>query len=174
MSARRPAPDEHDPYYSTYIDKVPDGDIVETLRSGGAEAVARLRAVPGELETFRYAPGKWSIREAVGHVVDVERMFSFRALHMARADPAPLPGMDQEVWSAASNAGERTLAALADELAAVRAATVALFGSLDEAAWSRRGVASGLEVSVRALAWIVAGHELHHRRILEERYQAGG
>jgi len=97
-------------------------------------------------------------------------MFCFRALHIARADPAPLPGMDQEVWAGASNAGERALASLADELAAVRAATVRLFASFDDAAWSRRGVASGLPVSARALAWIVAGHEIHHRRILEQRY----
>ena len=104
MNARRPDSDEHDPYYSTYIDKVHDGDIVATLRATGAGGVALLRSVPSDLETFRYAPGKWSIRETAGHVVDAERLFAFRALHIARADPAPLPGMDQEVWSASSNA----------------------------------------------------------------------
>lgn len=172
MRDRRPAPDEHDPYYSTYVDKVPDGDVVVTLRSEGEAMLALLGTVPAELESHRYAPGKWSIREAVGHVVDTERLFSFRALHIARADPAPLPGMDQEVWAGASNAGERPLASLAGELAAVREATVHLFESLDGEAWERRGVASGLAVSVRALAWIIAGHEIHHRRVIEERYLA--
>jgi uncharacterized damage-inducible protein DinB len=167
---RRPTASEHAPYYSTYVDRVPDRPILDVLRSAPSELAAVLSTVDPQDEGFAYAPGKWSFRQALGHVVDAERVFSFRALHIARADPSPLAGMDQEIWAAASNAGERPLASLAGELAAVREATVRLFDSLDEAAWARRGVASDLAVSVRALAWIVAGHEIHHRWVLEERY----
>lgn len=169
----RPEATEHDPYYSTYIDRVPDGEILELLTSGLEETLALLAGCPEDRETFRYAPGKWSVREVVGHIVDTERLFAFRALQFARADPGPLPGVDQLVWAAGSNAGVRPLASLADEFARVRAATLSLFASFDEAAWARTGVASDCPVSVRALAWILAGHEIHHRRVLAERYLLG-
>lgn len=167
---RRPGRDEHARLYDGYVEGVPDGDIVATLESQGGRLQALLAEVPAHRETSAYADGKWTVREVVGHVVDCERMFAYRALHLARRDPAPLPGMDQDVWAAGSNAASRSLGALARELRAVRAATVALLDGLDDDAWDRRGVASGWEVSVRALAWIAAGHAEHHLRILVERY----
>ena len=168
--ATRPGPAEYAPFYSTYVDGVPEGDILETL-TGGLEETARvLASFHGDRETRRYAPGKWSVREVVGHVVDTERVFAYRALSIARRDPAALPGMDQEVWALGSNAQDRPLEDLERELAAVRSSSLALFRSFPADAWKRRGMASGNSFTVRSLAWIVAGHEIHHRRVLAERY----
>jgi len=169
----RPDLGAHDAYYSTYIDRVPGRPMLEVM----AEAADALDALLGGLtldeETYAYASGKWSIRDVVGHVIDTERLFSYRALHIARADPAELPGMEQELWAAASNANERPLADLLAEFRALRTANTALFGSFDEATFSRRGIASELEFTVRALLYIIAGHELHHRDVLEELYLPG-
>lgn len=167
---RRPAPDEHAEYYGRYIGLVPDGDLVRMLAEQVEDTAALLSAVPADAETFAYAPGKWSVREVVGHLIDVERLFAFRCLHVARGDPAALPGMEQEDWARISNAGSRPLPRLVEELRAVRGATVSLIEGLDEAALDRRGVASGVEFTVRAFPWIVAGHERHHLGILRERY----
>ncbi|MCA9737126.1 MAG: DinB family protein [Gemmatimonadota bacterium] len=166
----RPGPDEYNPYYARYVELVPDGDIVTTLASQIEETDAVVRAfIPGR-EDFRYEPGKWSVRESLGHVVDTERVFGFRALWFARGAAESQPGMDQDLWVAGSNAGERALDDLLSEWRAVRASTVALFRSLDPEAGQRSGVASGYPVTVRALAWITAGHELHHRALFRERY----
>lgn len=169
----RPDATEHDSYYSTYIDRVPDRPLLEVL----SEAPDALERLLGGLstgdESHAYDDGKWTIREAMGHVVDTERIFSYRALHIARADPTPLPGMDQNAWAAASNAGQRPLSGLLAEFRGLRTGNVEVFASFDEATFARRGVASNLEFSVRALVYIVAGHELHHRRILVERYLPG-
>lgn len=168
-SMRRPAPGEYAPFYETYVGKVPaDADVLELLASDHARSAELLRQARDE--TFRYAEGKWSIREVVGHLIDSERVFSFRAAQFARGDATPLPGMDQEVWAAGSNAGERSLAELLAEWEAVRRATLALFQGLPEEAWDRRGVASGAEITVRALAAVILGHERHHRHVLRQRY----
>jgi hypothetical protein len=166
----RPEPDEHAPYYANYIRQVPDGDIVALLATQVEETVALLAGVAAERETYRYAPGKWSVREVVGHIIDTERVFASRALWFARGAEGALPSMDQESWAAASNAGERPLADLTAELRAVRDASLALFGSFAEETGVRRGIASGNEFSVRAIAWILAGHERHHRTILQRAY----
>lgn len=166
----RPGADEYNEYYARYIGLVPDGDIVETLEREGAATRALLESVPREKEEFRYAPLKWSIREVAGHVIDTERLFSFRALCFARQGSGELPGMDQEIWARSSGAGSRPLAELAEEWGALRRANVLFFGSLSVEEGARRGVASGYEVSVRALAWIAAGHELHHRSVLLREY----
>ncbi len=167
---RRPDATEYDDYYGLYIGQVPDGDLLEILRGGVARTAAALDGLPPERETYRYEPGKWTLREVLGHVVNVERVFSFRALCFARRDPSPLPGMDQDVWAANCNAGDRTVSALLDDLAHARASSVAMLESLPEDAWDRRGIASGFEFTVRACAYILAGHEIHHRRVLEARY----
>ena len=168
--SRRPGAGEHHHFYSTYVDAVPDGDVVETLERHGAELAARLRAVPPDRERHRYAEGKWSVREVVGHVVDSERVFQGRIVHIARGDPAPLPDMDETLWAESSNAQDRPLSELVDELEAVRRSTVALLRGLPAAGWGRRGLASGREITVRALAWIAAGHAIHHEGVLRERY----
>jgi hypothetical protein len=135
----RPAAEECNPYYLRYLARVPDGDLLETLTRAGAATMKLLRAIPREREEHRYEPGKWSVREVVGHAIDAERVFSYRALAFARADGNPLPGFEENEWAAVSNAGDRALAELCDDWAAVRASTVALLGGLDApAAGSRR------------------------------------
>lgn len=169
----RPGADEYDAYYGRYVELVPDGDVLDTLERQFHATDDLLASWPEGRETFRYAPGKWSLRESVGHVVDTERMFGFRALSIGRGDPTRLPGMDQDVWAAGSNAHERPLADHLDDWRAVRHATLRLFGSFDDDAWSRRGIASERPVTVRALAWIIAGHERWHDRLHRERYLEG-
>jgi hypothetical protein len=121
---------------------------------------------------FRYGADKWSVKEVIGHMADAERVFTYRAMRIARGDQTPLPGFEQNDYVKNGGFGDRRLADLAEEFAAVRSASVALFRSLSDTAWARRGTASGKEVTVRALAFMTAGHELHHQQILEERYFA--
>jgi uncharacterized damage-inducible protein DinB len=166
----RPAADEYADYYSTYASKVPEGDILELMSSELEETLSLLASVPEDRETYRYGPDKWSIREAVGHMIDTERTFAYRALWFARSSPDPLPGMQQDDWAATSNAHERPLADLASEFEAARRSNLAMFAGFDEETASRTGVASGCTFSVRAIAYIVVGHEIHHRRILSERH----
>ena len=166
----RPDASEHAPYYSGYIARVPVGDVVETLSTQHETTIELLRALPEEKGGLRYAPGKWSVREVVGHLIDAERIFSYRALRFARADGTPLAGFDENTYVANAKFDARTLPGLCDEYEAVRRATVLLFASLDSEEWMRRGSANNYEMSVRALAWVSAGHELHHLEILKTRY----
>jgi uncharacterized damage-inducible protein DinB len=166
----RPASGEFDPYYGRYIDQVPDGDVLETLAAGGAEVAALVRSLPEETGGHRYAPEKWSVREVIGHLADAERIFAYRALRTLRGDATPMEGFDENAYVPAGAFDARTLADLADEYEAVRAATLHLFRSAPEDAVGRTGVANGSPVSARALAWIVAGHERHHLGLLRERY----
>jgi len=169
----RPGRDEYGEFVSGYVGSVPDGDILETLEREGERAISLLRSIPPEAAGQAYAPGKWTVQEVVAHIADSERVFSYRALRFGRADPTPLAGFDQEVWMPHCHASSRRWTDLVDELRVVRAASLHLFRSFEPEDWLRRGVASGAEVTVRALAWVVAGHELHHRRILRERYGIG-
>jgi hypothetical protein len=149
---------------------VTGNDIVAVLEAQRLQMIQLFAARSERDGNFRYAPEKWTVKEVLGHVSDTERIFAYRALRIARGDQTPLSGFEQDDYVRAGAFGERSLADLAEEFAHVRAATVALFHPLDKEAWVRRGAANKNEVSVRALAFIVAGHELHHRRILEERY----
>jgi len=167
----RPVAAEYAPYYGRYIDKVPDGDLLRTLEDQGRETQAVLAGLSEAKALYRYAPGKWSVKEVVGHVTDTERVFSYRALRFARGDATALPGFDENAWVPAGSFDARSLADLAAELDAVRRATLALFRGLDAAALARRGTASDNAVSVRAIAWIIAGHERHHVALLHERYK---
>jgi len=166
----RPAAVEYAPYYGKYIDKVPEGDLLRTLEGQARETQALLAGLSEARALHRYAPGKWSIKEVIGHVSDAERVFSYRALRFARADATVLPGFDENAWVPAGNFDGRSLKELAAELDAVRRSTIALFRGLDAAALARRGTASDNAVSVRAIAWIIAGHERHHVGLLHERY----
>jgi hypothetical protein len=166
----RPREDEYVPYYGKYIALVPDGDLVETLRAQIDQTLSLLRSIPEERASHRYAPGKWSIKEVVGHLADVERVMGYRALRIARGDVTPLPGFDENAYVPAANFDARSLASLTRELEAVRAATVAFLETLDAEAAARRGSANNNEISARALAYIIAGHERHHVGILRERY----
>ncbi len=172
-SLHRPDPQECPSYYGPYVDRVPDGDIAQTLATQIDDTIRPLRAVPFERERFRPREDAWSIREVVGHVIDTERVMVFRALSMARGDPAPLPSMEQDAWARLSNAGDRPLTDLVDELDAVRRATVLFFAGLDAPGSSRSGTATGFDFTVRSFPWIIAGHELHHRALLLETYGVG-
>jgi uncharacterized damage-inducible protein DinB len=170
----RPGADEYLPYYGRYIAQVPGDDAMPTLASHVENWVPGLRALGDAQALHRYAAGKWSVKEVLAHVCDAERVFGYRALRFARADQTPLPGFDENAWTPGSGADRRPVAELADELRAVRAASVALFRSFDDEMLARRGEASGAMVSVRALAWIMAGHAIHHQTVLRERYGLGG
>ncbi len=160
----RPGTGESSPYYEQYIRLVPDGDIVEILDRQIDETVAALSSFTVEQAQWRPAPGEWNVVEIVGHLADAERVFMYRALCFARNDPTPLPGMDPDVFMAGSNVAGRTLPNVVEEFVAVRRASTMLLRSLDGAAWTRVGVADGNPISVRALAYIAAGHELHHAK----------
>lgn len=168
----RPAEDEYSPYYAGYIARVPDGDLCATLAAQLTDTRALVHAIPEARGTHRYAPGKWSIKEVLGHVIDTERIMSYRALRFARADETPLPGFEQNDYVPTGGFDRRTLQDLSDELAAVRQATIHQLRHLDPVALTRRGTASGKQVSVRALAYIIAGHERHHVEILKTKYLA--
>ena len=166
----RPESAEYAPYYHGYITSVPDGDIVELLRTGTRELLDAIARIPEERGGHRYGPDKWTIREVIGHLIDAERIFTYRALRFARADQTLLPGFDENEFVKAAGSERRTLADLARELAAVRESTVLLFQSFPEEVWTRTGNANGVGMSVRAVAYVVAGHPRHHLRILRERY----
>ena len=166
----RPNPDEHVEYYSRYIDRVPDGDIVETLRRQIPETLAFLRAIPDSKADFRYAPGKWSIKEIVGHMADAERVFQYRALRFSRADSTPVPGFDENLYVDNAPHSRLSLNDLIDDFERIRGSTIFMFTGMDEEAMSRRGVANDAEVSVRAIAYIMAGHETHHLQVIRDRY----
>jgi hypothetical protein len=166
----RPDRTEAAEYYFTYINQVPEGNIGQILEAQEPEAVELLRNISEERSLHRYAPGKWSIREVVSHINDTERMFAFRALWFARGFDSPLPSFDQDVAIRGASADDRPLSEHVEEFRAVRAATRALFQHMPADAWTRRGIASGNPFSVRALAYITAGHVAHHVRLLRERY----
>ena len=157
-------------YYERYIKLVADVELSEALDDSIRQLDEVDRNLLARLDGRTYAPGKWTVKQLAGHVSDGERVFAYRALCIARGDTAPLPGMDQNVYVEHANFDTRTLASLTDELARVRATTLDLLGHLDEPAWLRRGTANDNEMSVRALAHIIAGHEAHHLKVLRERY----
>ena len=160
------------PYYARYVALVPEGNVLDALEAQLADTVALVDRVGEARAGHRYAPGKWSVRELLGHVVDTERVFAYRALCAARGETAQLPGFDENAWVAGADFDARTLGSLMGELTAVRRATLALFRNMDEAALARRVVANGAPLSARAVAWIVAGHERHHQALLRDRYLA--
>jgi hypothetical protein len=166
----RPDATEYNPYYGKYISLVANSDILALLSQQLDETLALLGSIPESQANFRYAPDKWSIKELVGHVIDAERIFSYRALRFARNDQTPIEGFEQDDYIRNASFDDYTLNDLASEFAHVRRASLSLFKHLDEEAWQRRGTASDNEISVRALAYIIAGHELHHMEILRSRY----
>lgn len=166
-----PADDEYGAPYASYVSRIPPGeDILALLARQREETLGRFNPVAEGRGTHRYAPGKWSVKEVVVHLSDTERIMAYRALRIARGDETPLPGFDENAYTPLAGADGQPLAALVTEWGQVREATVSLFRHLPAAAWTRRGSASGMPVSVRALAWIIAGHERHHLGTLAERY----
>lgn len=166
----RPQPSEYADYYGNYIAKVPGTDVLSVLESQRLQMVQLFAGRSERDGSFRYAPEKWTVKEVLGHINDTERIFTYRALRFARGDRTELPGFEQDDYVRSAGFGARRLADLAEEFGAVRSGSIALFRSFGEEVWDRRGVANEKEVTVRALAFITAGHQMHHRIILEERY----
>lgn len=169
LAIGKPAESEYAPFYANYVSKVPEPDLLGALERDREEMLSLLRSIPGSRADHRYEPGKWSIREAVQHVVDAERVFGFRAFWFARSMGTPLPSFEQD--DAVKGApGATPLADVVSEFDRVRQGHVLLFRALAPEAWRRSGVASGKSVSVRALAAIIVGHCRHHAGILRQRY----
>lgn len=166
----RPAADEYSPYYDTYISKVPEGNVIDVLRAQLHESARLLEHLTETEAAQRYAPEKWSVREVVGHLIDSERIFSYRMMCIARGETTALPGFDENSYAKVSNVDTRPMRAVATEFAHVRAGTIALLEGLDETGVARRGNANGSPITPRALAFIIAGHERHHMGVIRERY----
>jgi hypothetical protein len=166
----KPDSTEYAPYFEKYISLVPEGEIVETLGLQIESTLSLIRGLSAAQGDLRYAPGKWSVKEVIGHLIDGERIFTYRALRFARNDATPLPGFDENSFVANAGFGSRSLADLAEEFEYTRKSNVYLFKSLDGDSSLRLGVASDNKLSVRAIAYIIAGHELHHVGILRSRY----
>lgn len=168
----KPQPDEYNAYYGKYIILVDSDDIVSTLTSQANDTVALLSKLKESQGDHRYAPGKWSIKQMLGHIIDTERIFAYRALRIARNDPKPLEGFEQDDYVRNGGFEQNTLGGLIEEFWAVRRSTAFLFAHLSPDACVLRGIANQSEITVRAIAWIIAGHELHHRANLKDRYLA--
>src|SRR5579859_5424149 len=170
LSIPRPEAGEYSPYYDRYIALVPGSDILSTLDSQRRQTMLLLSGRDEADGDFRYAPDKWNAKQVLGHVCDSERVFAYRALRIARGDQTPMEGFEQDDYVRNGPFAVIPLSEIIEDYIAVRRATLTLLRNLDEQAWMRRGIANNNEVSVRALAYTTAGHELHHRRILEEKY----
>jgi len=161
---------EYNSYYKLYLDKVGELDLIEGLRQNGDAVISLLESLPEETYDFTYAEGKWTVKELVQHIIDTERVFTYRALSFARNEIEALPGYNENEYATASNANKRSKQSLLKEYRALRLATVALFGSFTDDMLLRIGNASKSDVSVRALGFILIGHENHHCQIIKERY----
>ena len=166
----RPSADEHSKQAGAYVARVTGTDAWLALVTQGDAVDRLLGALSDDRAIFRYAPGKWSVKDVVGHLCDAERIYGYRALRFARNDATPLPGFEEDLYAPAARCDARPMGELLDDWRAVRAATLALFRGFDGDALLRRGVANGHTVSVRALAWLAAGHTQHHLGVLRERY----
>lgn len=167
---RRPNANEYNPYYETYVGKVGEGNIQTILSQQAQDIAAFFRGLSAERWDYRYAEDKWTIKEVLLHIIDTERIFAYRALRVGRGDSTPLPGFDQDPYVITSGANARTAESLVAEFEAVRAASLALFKHLPAKAWEELGTASDSPTTPLALAYIIAGHELHHVKIIKERY----
>lgn len=169
MTAKDLKPTEYNSYYQTYISKT-DGLSISSMRENFDVLLTFLQEIPREKLEYRYAEGKWTIKEVILHMIDTERIFSYRALRIARQDQTPLPGFDQDLYVAPSLANHRSLDSLLKEYIAVKTATITLFESFDDEMLMQIGTASNSPISVRALGFIVMGHENHHCEVLRQRY----
>ncbi len=167
---RRPEPGEYAPYYQRYIDLVKGDNPIKALENQIIAMQAFLSEIPEDKENYRYAPGKWSIKEIIGHLIDTERIFGYRALSFARKEKTPLPGFEENDYVAAANFEKRSFYNLVHEYNLVRESHLALFKSFDEQALSQVGNANGNNMTVRAIIFTIAGHELHHLQVIRERY----
>lgn len=170
MAITKPLGNEYAHYYHTYIGKVPQNDLLEALNDSSQKFVAFLQSIPEEKHNYRYAPGKWAVTEVVAHIIDCERVFAYRALTFARNDKTALPGFDENLYAPESNATNRTMESLIEEYQHVRKSNILMFKNMTDETLLRTGSANGKEITVRALGFIISGHELHHIQVLKERY----
>ena len=170
LSTERPKPGEYKPYFDRYISLIPGNDILSTLEKQISKTLALLSERSEAEGDFRYAPGKWTLKEVLGHINDTERIMGYRALRIARGDKTPLAGFEQDDLVRNGPFADLSLASLIEEFKSVRASTLALLRTFRPQDWTRRGLVDNNEITVRALVYIIAGHELHHRGILGERY----
>ena len=169
MTMTRPEPSEYAPFYAGYVGKVPDSGPARLLEEQIAQ-LDQLKALPEERANYKYAEGKWTVKELVGHIADAERVFSYRLVRIARGDQTPLAGFDENAWTKTAPHARMPIADVVNEMIAVRRSTLALIASLDDSSIGNTGVANNNPVSARALCWIMAGHTRHHLDILKERY----
>ena len=166
----KPSAEEYAPYYETYISKVNINDLIDALEKGQTEVIKFIQTIPLDKLDYRYQEGKWSIKEIIVHLMDVERIFTYRALRFSRNDQTALAGFDEEEYVPESNASDRSLQSLSDEYIALRRSTIEFFKNITPEMSLRMGIANGKEISVRALGYIIPGHEIHHINVIKERY----
>jgi hypothetical protein len=168
----KPGPDEYGPNYAGYIDKVKGDDLIAALENGSANLLSFARSIPADKLDYRYQDGKWTIKEIIIHQMDVERIFTYRALRFSRNDSTPVAGFDDDDYVSESNASARSLDGILDEYTALRRSTIEFFKNITEEMSRRMGIANGKELSVRALGYIIPGHEIHHLDVIREKYLA--
>lgn len=166
----RPQKSECEEYYFTYINQVPEGDIFEIMETQMPETISMLENLSDKKAEYRYQANKWSVKEVLSHVIDVERVFAYRALCIARNDPAALPSMEQDDYVKFGKFEQRKIKDLCEEFRHVRLGNIVMFKSFDEEVLMRKGIASGFEFTVRSFPFIIAGHERHHQKVLRDRY----
>lgn len=167
----RPAPTDYADFYANYVSLVPEEDVLSAIETQSSETQKLLASVDETRGAYRYEQGKWSVKEVIGHVTDAERVFGYRALCIARGDQSSLPGFDEQEYMRNANFDAWKVGDLAELYAVNRRANIVFFRNLPEEAWDRRGTANNSPVTVRALAYIIAGHERHHVQVLRERYR---
>ena len=170
MIIKRPDKSEYPEYFEAYIKRVPGEAVLKKLQDSILDLQEILAEVPEEFQNFSYAPGKWTLKDVIGHVIDTERIMAYRALRFARNDKVELPGYDQDIYVPNANYNSRTLYEIAHEFGVVRESNLILFKSLTEDALMRKGRANNWDMSVRAIIYVVSGHELHHLNVLQTKY----
>lgn len=170
MKNNRPISGDYASFYETYVSKMTTDDIVTSLSNSFPEHLQFFKTLPAEKWDYQYADGKWTIKEILVHIIDAERVFSNRALRIARNDKTPLPGFDQDKYAPFMDANERSIESILEEYEAVRKSTITLFKNFNAKMWKRDGLASGTHVTALAIAYIIAGHEAHHIGVIKERY----
>ena len=173
MKNARPRPDEYDKAFERYVSRVPETDILAALEAQPAEIAAALASVPPAREEYRYAPGKWTVRGVLGHILDAERVFGYRALCISRGEKASLPAFEEDDYAARAGHDRRPVASLLEEFATLRKSHVLMLRHVDDEAWTRFGTANALPVTPRAIAYILVGHVRHHVAVLKDKYGVG-
>lgn len=173
MTAMRPTASDFAAEHAGYVSLVPEDDVVSAIEKQSSETQRLLSSLDDARGDYRYAEGKWSVKQVIGHLIDAEQIVRYRALAVARGETAPLPGFDEELYVRNANFDDWTVGDLAELYAVTRRATIVFFRNLAKEAWDRRGIANDRPISVRGMAFVIVGHERHHLAVLRERYRVG-